>query len=65
MTPLTLSELRLRHAQLDHRAERLRQEWRTVTATSPKAGALGRAVKAARAQADDYARLLKAAEGEA
>ncbi|MFJ2176385.1 hypothetical protein ACIOHE_26275 [Streptomyces sp. NPDC087851] len=62
MTDFVLKELRLRHATLDLKAERLRTEWRTVPATGPRAAALGRQVKEIQAQADNYAALIEAAE---
>ncbi len=62
MNALVIKELRLRHAQLDERAERLRQEQRTVSATSPRALPLGREVRAVQQRADDYAALLRVAE---
>lgn len=62
MTDLVLKELRLRRAQLDLKAEKLRGEWRTTTATSPKAAALGRQVREIQAQADNYAALVERAE---
>lgn len=58
MNALTIAELRLKHAQLTERAERLEQEWRTLPPT-PKAVALGKKVKALREQAADYGELLK------
>lgn len=59
MNALVLAELRLRHAQLTERAERLEQEWRTLP-VSPKSTVLGKKVKALREQAKDYAALLDA-----
>lgn len=58
MNALTVAELRLKHAQLTERAERLEQEWRTLPHTA-KAVALGKKVKALREQAADYGELLK------
>lgn len=63
MTPLTISELRLRQAQWSQKAEKLRHEWRGTTAVSPRALALGKATKAAQDQADDWAYLVVCAEG--
>lgn len=57
MNPMTLEELRLRHAQLSHRAETLRQEWRTLP-TGNRATTLGKRVTALQARADDYAAIL-------
>jgi hypothetical protein len=61
VNPLTLAELRLKHAQLTERAERLRQEWRTLP-VSTKSTALGKKIKLLQAQADDYGRLLEGVE---
>lgn len=63
MNPLTIAELRLRHAQLAERAERLRQEWRGTSSTSPRALALGKQVTALQGRADDYAAVVRVAEG--
>lgn len=63
MTDLTLKELRLKHAQLDYHAERLRTQQRAATATSARALSLARQVRETQKQADEYARLLEAAEG--
>jgi hypothetical protein len=62
MNALVLAELRLKHAQLTERAERLETEWRTLPPT-PKAVALGKKIKALREQAADYGTLLSLAEG--
>lgn len=62
MTDLVRKELRLRHATLDLRAERLRSEWRTAPATGPRACALGKLVKQVQADADAYADILKGLE---
>jgi hypothetical protein len=56
---LTLAELRLKHAQLTERAERLELKWRTLPPTA-KAVALGKEIRALREQAADYGRLLEA-----
>lgn len=64
MSPLTLAELRLRHAQLEHRAEKLRAEWRVAIATTPRAAALGRAVREAQERADDYGKIIAFAQAE-
>ena len=58
MNPLTLAELRLRHAQLNERAERLRQNWMLLPAT-PAAIRLGKEIKLLQERADDYGQLLK------
>lgn len=62
MNPLTLAELKLRHAELNHRAEKLRQEWRALPATA-RAIRLGKDIKALQERADDYGRLLEGLEG--
>lgn len=62
VNPLTLRELQLRHAQLAERAERLRQEWRGTTSTSPRALALGKEVKALQERTEDYAAIVRVAE---
>lgn len=62
MNALTLKELRLRHAQLEERAERLEAHWRLMTATA-KAVELGKEVKALKGRAADYAAILRVAEG--
>lgn len=61
MNALVLAELRLKHAQLTERAERLEQEWRTLP-VSPRSTALGKKVKSLREQAKDYAALLDAVD---
>lgn len=61
MTDLVLKELRLKHAQLDFRAEKLRGLWRTLPATGSRALSLGKQVKDLQSQADSYARLIEAA----
>lgn len=61
MNALTLAELRLKHAQLNERAERLEQEWRTLP-VSAKSLALGKKIKVLREQASDYGRLLEGAQ---
>lgn len=60
MNALTVAELRLKHAQLTERAERLETKWRTLPPTA-KAIALGKEIKALREQAADYGELLAAA----
>lgn len=62
MNALTLQELRLRHAQLSHQAEKLRQEQRSIPALSPRASALARKVRDVQARADDYAAILNSIE---
>lgn len=61
MNALTLAELRLRHAQLTERAERLETEWRMLP-VSAKSTPLGQKVKALREQASDYGKLLDLAK---
>jgi hypothetical protein len=63
MSPLTLSELRLMQADLACRAERLRQEWRTLPATGNRALSMGKQVRAYQDRADDYAAILKLVDG--
>lgn len=63
MTPLTLAELRARHAELALRAERKREEWATAPAVGSKALSLGKQVKALQKRADEYRDLLRVAEG--
>lgn len=63
MNALTIREIDLRRAQLSERAERLRQEWRKTSAVSNRALELGKEVKALQARADDYAAVLRVAEG--
>lgn len=62
MNPLTIAELRLRHAQLTEKAERLNAAWRRMRATE-KALDLGKEVKALRARASDYEAVIRVAEG--
>jgi hypothetical protein len=50
MTPKTLSELRLKHAQLTDRA---------AVPTTPRFTALSRQIRDVQARADDYAALLE------
>lgn len=59
---LTLAELRKKAAELSERAARLRCEQAVTVPTTPKAGALGRAVRSAAAQASEYAALVRFAE---
>lgn len=63
MNALTLRELDLKHAQLNHRAEELRQKWMTLPAT-PSAIRLGKDIKVLQDRADDYGRLLERAKEE-
>jgi sigma54-dependent transcription regulator len=62
VNPLTLSELRLRHAQLDERAERLRQQWRKMRPTAVAVD-LGKEVRALDQRVADYAAIIRVAEG--
>jgi hypothetical protein len=64
MTPLTIHELRLTQAELAHRAERLRAEWRTTAATSNRALSLGKQVQELDKRAAEYARLVTWAEAQ-
>lgn len=63
MSPLTLAELRLQQATLAHRAEIMRNQWRSEPATEPPALSLGKQVRDTQARADDYAALIRVAEG--
>lgn len=58
MNPLTMAELRLRHAQLTEKASRLEATWRTLP-TGAKSLQMGKQVKALQGRADDYARLIE------
>jgi hypothetical protein len=60
---LTVAELRARQAELSLRAERKREEWTTAPAVGPRALFLGRQVRVLQTRADDYAALLRVAEG--
>lgn len=62
VNPLTLAELRLRHAQLEERAERLEAQWRRMRATAAAVD-LGKEVKALQSRAADYAAIIRVAEG--
>lgn len=62
LTPKTLTELRLKHAQLSDRAENLRQQQRAAIPTQPRFTALGRQVRDVQRRADDYAALLALVE---
>lgn len=62
MNPLTLREMELRRAQLNEKAERLRAQWRRLPATA-EAIETGKEVKALQERADDYAALVRVAEG--
>lgn len=62
MSPLTLSELRLMQADLAHRAERLRAEWRTLP-TGSRSLAMGKRVQDYQTRADDYLAIIRVAEG--
>lgn len=64
MNALTIAEIRLRHAQLTHSAERMRQEGRTLSATTMRASFLAKAARQTQQRADDYASLLRIAEAE-
>lgn len=62
MNALTLRELELQHATLNHKAEKLRQEQRATPATSPRALSLARQVRLIQERADDYKALLEQAK---
>jgi hypothetical protein len=62
LSPKTLSELRLKHAQLTDKAETLRAAQRGCVATSPRFLALGRQIRDVQQRADDYAAILQAIE---
>lgn len=57
-TPLTIAELRLRHAQLTERAERLRSRNRMLKATSTGSAEAARDARQTQLRADDYAHIL-------
>lgn len=61
MNPMTLAELRLKHAQLVAQAERLRQEARALPFGN-RSATLTKRVKDIQARADDYAAILTAIE---
>lgn len=62
MNPLTKAELQLKHAQLNHEAEKLREQQRHTSAASPRALPLAKQIKLLQERADDYGRLLEAVE---
>ncbi|TXS35092.1 hypothetical protein [Streptomyces sp. t39] len=62
MPDLMLKELRLKHAQLELRAEKLRISARYVPGTSHRALSLAREARETQEQADAYAALIKQAE---
>jgi hypothetical protein len=62
MNPLTIAEIRLRHAQLAEQAERARQRGRAVSATGTQAMSLARQARLCQERADDYAALLQLAK---
>lgn len=61
MNPMTLAELRLKHAQLTAQAERLRQEARALPFGN-RSSTLTKRVKDIQARADDYAAILASLE---
>lgn len=63
MTPLTLAELRFAQASLALKAEKLRDRWRSAPSTGPTASSLGKQVKSLQSRADEYAALIRVAEG--
>ncbi len=64
MNALTVAELRLRHAQLAEKAERLRQESHRTSGASTRAAFLARGARQYQQRADDYAALLRIVEAE-
>jgi hypothetical protein len=58
---LTLAELRKHQADLEWKAEKLRQEWRTLSVGN-RASIMGRQVKALQERANDYAAIIKGLE---
>lgn len=64
MTPLTLAEIRLRHAQLVERAERLRAQSASMSAASRSSLATIREARRTQIRANDYAAILEWAEKE-
>lgn len=63
MSPRTVTELRLRHAQLTDTAQRLRDRSLVVDPTRPASAALSREVRQTQSRADDYGRLLRILDG--
>jgi acyl-CoA reductase-like NAD-dependent aldehyde dehydrogenase len=59
---LTLAELRKHQADLAWKAEKLRQEWRTLPMGN-RSATMGKQVKAMQERADDYAAIIKGLEG--
>jgi acyl-CoA reductase-like NAD-dependent aldehyde dehydrogenase len=62
MNALTLAELRKHQADLAWKAEKLRQEWRTLPMGN-RSTTMGKQVKAMQERADDYAAIIKGLEG--
>lgn len=62
MNAMTVQELRLKQAQLSHRAESLRQQQRATIPTTPRFTALARQIRDVQARADDYTAILAALE---
>lgn len=58
MNALTIAELKRHQADLEWKAEKLNQEWRTLP-MGARASLLGKQVKALRERAGDYAEILK------
>jgi hypothetical protein len=58
---LTLAELRKHQADLEWKAEKLRQEWRTLSVGN-RTSIMGRQVKALQERANDYAAIIKGLE---
>jgi hypothetical protein len=63
MSLRTVTELRLRHAQLTDTAQRLRDRSLVVDPTRPASAALSREVRQTQLRADDYGRLLRILDG--
>lgn len=59
MTPLTLAELRLRHAELTERAQRLRTRGASLSPLSRQCLPVAREARQTQLRADDYARILE------
>jgi hypothetical protein len=58
ISELTMTELRLKHAQLKHQAAEARSRWR-IMPTGPRAVAAGKRVRALDARAEDYRMILE------
>lgn len=58
----TMNELRLRHAQLEEKAGRLRNEQAVCSAASTRGLVLSREVRVWQKRADDYKRIIEMVE---